>query len=86
MMRSLYNGSYAAATLRVSGQKENVFLLANPKAGEIEIYNSQGHKIDLKQNSMQLITTASQLQKLLTETSVGQTAGKVEKNKPNRRR
>jgi phage gp45-like len=40
-----------------------VFLLANPRAAEIEIYNSQGQKIDLKQNSMQLITDVNQLQK-----------------------
>jgi hypothetical protein len=62
MVRSLYNGEYAAATIRVNGQTENVFLLANPKATEIEIYNSQGNRINLTNNSMELITDLSTFQ------------------------
>ena len=55
MLRSLYNGDNVATSLKINGNKEQVYLRANPRSASLDVFNADGQKISLTKNSLQLV-------------------------------
>lgn len=57
MLRSLYNGDNVAVSLKINGNREQVYIRANPRTTSLDIYNADGQKITLpSKNSLQLVS------------------------------
>ncbi|MBC9909112.1 hypothetical protein [Chitinophaga varians] len=82
LLRALRNGDDVAVSLRVNGKKEDLYLKANPRSAQIDVFNGEGEKVVLTKPSFQLMEEHSTKEDLAMGAMTLASTEKVNKEEP----